>query len=507
MGARRDMGELDAELDTSFDEHFIESDEMRNIMGPQSDIVFGAKGVGKTALRRALMEIHRDRFLGVANIDLDHISFQQVHRALSDLRDTSQVGIDRIASSTWLNVLALYGLEAVADSLGEDDDLRRRIDSFLEREKIRQKRPNERLLDHVERLFALLGEIGLAGESGTSLWLKPSALDQVNRFPSTDDLERLLLDCQKTLSVRDKPALVCLDGFDSIAQHTPEQRQVIFTGLVDAVQKAMKHELLRKVFCFKAFLPQELTDKTKAIVWDSDKYGLRTHLITWQPSEFERLLSRRLQRFSRTKSTRFLDLWLDAMPESVRNSSHPLDELSFDYIVRHTQYRPRQVLHHMQRIFDLWDSRSDSFRVAASIIPKVVSSTNRELAEFVVAQVTTVNPVVSAFVQSLRGGSSVTRAERIRQKIRQVFGAKEISEVNLALDELFGFGIVGYQKAENVRMGTPRQEFHFSFVGDHHVPNLHAAIDDEDYIALCPMFVEYCGCSPSDYGAVVPIEI
>src|SRR6185436_13872143 len=176
MGIRRDMGELDAELDTSFGEHFIESDEMRNIMGFQSDIIFGSKGVGKTALRRALMEIHRDRFLGVVNVDLDHISFQQVHRALSDLRDTSQVDIDRIASSTWLNVLALYGLEAVADSLGEDDDLRRRIDSFLEREKIRKKHPNERLLDQVERFFALLGEIGLAGESGTRLWLRPSAL-------------------------------------------------------------------------------------------------------------------------------------------------------------------------------------------------------------------------------------------------------------------------------------------------------------------------------------------
>jgi hypothetical protein len=306
---------------------------------------------------------------------------------------------------------------------------------------------------------------------------------------------------------QDKPALVCLDGFDSIAQHTAEQRQVIFTGLVDAVQKAMKDEFLRNVFCFKAFLPQELTDKAKATVWDSDKYGLRNHLITWSPDEFRRLLARRFRRFARTKSETFRDLWLDSLPEAVRNSSHRVEELSFAYILRHTQYRPRQFLQHLQRIFDSWDMKSESFRVDASHIPKVVGKTNRELAQFVVAQVSKVNPSVAAFVQTLRGGTSVMPAAIVRQKVQRVFGAQSPEEINGALDELFGFGLIGYQKANLMMVDSPRQEFHFSYVGDHHIPDLHAAIDDEDYIALCPMFVEFCGCSPSEYGAVVPIEM
>lgn len=503
---RRDMGELDAQQDNSFEEHFVESNELRQIIGPQSDIIFGAKGVGKTALRRALMEIYQENFISVTNIDLDEVSFQQIHRALSDLRDTSQAGIDRLASSAWLNVLAIYSLEAVAKVLDEGSRLRIDIDSFLKNDRIQRKRPNERLLDHIERLFLRLGKAGLdRGER--RLWLNPSALDLVHRFPCSTDFEELLIESRRFLKQKKRPTLVCLDGFDSIAEHTAEQREVIFTGLIDAVQKAMKNPLFKDTFCFKAFLPQELTNRAKATVWDSDKYGLRTHLITWNVDEFKRLLTRRFQRFARTKSERFLDLWLDSMPESIHNSAHRIDEHTFDYILRHTQYRPRQFLQHLQRIFDAWDRRSDSFRVDASIIPKIVSNTNRELSNFVVAQIAPVNPVVSSFVQSLRGGSSVMSAGFVRQIVQRVFSINQITDVNVALDELFDFGIVGYQKANEMQVNSRRQAFHFSFVGDCHVPNLHAAIDDHDYIALCPMFVDFCGCANAKNGAVVPIEM
>ena len=57
---RRFLGELDAAKDQYFKNHFVESLDIELLNTERSDIVFGAKGVGKTALRRALTELHKD---------------------------------------------------------------------------------------------------------------------------------------------------------------------------------------------------------------------------------------------------------------------------------------------------------------------------------------------------------------------------------------------------------------------------------------------------------------
>src|SRR5690348_15062457 len=98
---RRFFGELDAAMDEHFKEHFIESLHLERLLSNESDIIYGSKGVGKTALRRALTEIHEPSYFSTKTIDLDQISFSQLHACLCKLKDTTQTEVPTLASNTW----------------------------------------------------------------------------------------------------------------------------------------------------------------------------------------------------------------------------------------------------------------------------------------------------------------------------------------------------------------------------------------------------------------------
>jgi hypothetical protein len=59
---KRFLGVLDAQADPDFKSHFIESNDLKRILSEESDVIYGSKGVGKTALRRALVELKESYF-------------------------------------------------------------------------------------------------------------------------------------------------------------------------------------------------------------------------------------------------------------------------------------------------------------------------------------------------------------------------------------------------------------------------------------------------------------
>src|SRR5262249_34111968 len=353
--ARRFLGDLDAAADHNFKNHFVESPNLRRILTNRSDIIYGSKGVGKTALRRALTELNKEFFYVAKTIDLDQISFVKVHMGLSKLKDTTQTEVATLARNTWRNILAIYCLEAVAEQLPNSNSLKVQIEKLLDQEGFQETNASYRVENHIERILIRIAKAGTEGSAPTPLGLNSRQRIVVDRFPSNPEVESLLTQCSKVVEKSGKFVLVCIDGFDSIVDHSPESRKAIFAGLIDAIHRCSRERLLTRAFCFKAFLPQELTDDAHAIIWDYDKHIQNTHYLRWTELEFQNFLKKRLLLYGKPRRNNFLNVWHEFMPEKVRNNSHRIEEESFKYILRHTLYRPRQILLHVQMILDRWD--------------------------------------------------------------------------------------------------------------------------------------------------------
>lgn len=505
---RRFLGDLDAAADRDFENHFIASNDLDRILNTDSHIIYGSKGVGKTALRRSLAEINKSRFFATKTIDLDQISFSAVHVALSKLKDTTQTEIPTLARKTWRNLLAIYCLEAVSSELDSSDPLHKRIDQLLEVEGFKGEDSNNRLMAQIERFLTLIAEVGLEESvTATPLGLSRRQRAVVSGFPANPDVESALVESSKRVEASGKYVLVCVDGFDSIVDHTPESRRAIFAGLIDAIYKSSRDQLLAKAFCFKAFLPEELADDAHAIVWDSDKYLLNTHYLRWGESEFQRFLVKRMTHHSRSRSSRFFDLWHEFMPDKVKNEIHGMEEPSFKYILRHTLYRPRQLLVHIQTILDKWDESSSTFRVDPSFIPAVVANTNYELARRVVAQLEIRHPGLGGFLQSWSGRPLTMTVAEFQDRLGKfLVDLKTPQEIISVFDDLYNFGIFGVSLKKPTSRENQQTNFKFAFVGDRFSRNFHTGVDERDLLALSPMFREYSGCTPSECGAVLPVE-
>lgn len=505
---RRFLGDLDAATDPSFKNHFVESFDLQRINTSQSDIVYGSKGVGKTALRRALAELNRDSFYATKTIDLDRISFSQVHQALSRVRDTSHADVATLARNTWRNVLSLYCLEAVAETLPSHGELARNIwDILLGQGFLAIKSTNNRLMAVIEKLFRIVRDVGLSDETDAE-WEKDDKLELalINDFPASPRVQELMEECSTLIARSGKVVLICLDGFDSIIDHTPESRKVIFAGLIDAIYKCAKDPLFSRTFCFKAFLPQELTDEARMIIWDADKFISHTHYLRWSEKSFQDLLGKRLRPYAKTKSRSFSDIWRDFMPDKVTNPIHKVEESCFSYMLRHTLFRPRQILTHMQCVLDQWDSSNTPFRVDPSFIPPVIARTNYEMAQMVVNQLGITHPRLRDFMKSWSGTSNTIFVGDFLDRISKYFGCQTPQEASDIFDSLFNFGIFGVARSPEIKNNQRSTAFRFGYVGDRLATHVSASLARFDVVAISPMFSEYCGCTASDCGVVLPIE-
>lgn len=502
--SKRYLGDLNAAHDRDFGNHFFESNNLKRILTTDSDIIYGSKGVGKTALRRALAELKSSYYYTTKNVDLDHISFKSVHRDLEQLKDTTQTEIATLARNTWRNVLAMYCLEAVAETLPDSSRLKKRIEDLLQQEEFEGGDSNSNLRGQIERFLNMIARAGLQEEAPTPLGLSKKQRNIVNTFPSNPEVKAVLRECSNLIEQSGKHVLLCLDGFDSIVDHTSESRRAIFAGLIDAIHRSSTDPLLANGFCFKAFLPQELTDEAQSVIWDADKFILHTHYLRWKEDDFQSFLKKRLMAYSKSRSSNFLDVWHEFMPDKVRNDSHGTEESSFSYVLRHTLYRPRQLLTHLQMIFDNWDEESVSFRVDPSFIPSVVAATNYELAKLVAGQLEIRHPGLTSFLQSWNGMPITVTVGDFQERLLKILRYLEPSEINSVIDDFFNFGIFGIASRE-VTKGSQQTPFRFGFVGDRLARNINTAVDQSTLLAFSPMFREFCGCTPSEFGIVVPV--
>tara|TARA_R110001599_G_scaffold3619_2_gene19958 strand:- start:1998 stop:3524 length:1527 start_codon:yes stop_codon:yes gene_type:complete len=500
---KRDLGAMEAHSDPKFKQHFIEVQDLLSILDDDSDIVFGLKGSGKSALCRALHELKKDEFLATKIINLDDLSFTQIHQALVSLQATTHKELIKLSSMTWRNVLLIYSIEAYVDTLDKNDSLRTEVDSLLSRKSYKNHKSNSRVLSFIQNLISRIAELGFDSSEDSVLSLNKMQLDELDK-PFDGELVSTFEVILDKLAGEPKKVLICLDGFDSIIDHSEESRKAIFSGLVDAIYKNAKDNSINHNFVYKAFLPRELTDGVRNSHFDSDKFIFNRHYLGWTSNEFKKLISKRIKPYCKAKNNDFDSLWDEHMPKKIKNSVHGVEENTFEYILRHTLYRPRHLLIHLQYIFDEWDKNNHQYKVDPSSIPKIVSRTNKKLAELISGELEYAIPGITQFLHSWNSISCTVTFEMFVKRMNRLFGLTDLSETRELFDKLFNIGILGYfKKAEFTNKSNDKMSCVFAYSnGDLGKRLIYNSLESDDIIALSPIFQEYCGCNYAKYGYI-----
>jgi hypothetical protein len=496
----RYLGDPDAKTDDHFRDHFVNSEEAKAQLNSDFRITFGTKGSGKTALRRALTDIHADRYAATYVIDLDDLEFGQLYGQIQHLRGTSGTHEAQLATTIWRNVIATYCIESALQVDSMSSDIKERISAFLDgKGYMEAPTANFRLLHHIDIIFQLVAELGnaassrsFAGPSG----LTPSQLSALIRFPTFVELPLLIKEVSTIISGGGKKVCVCIDGLDSIVAQPNQLRTYLFAGLINAAYKLFMDSDLSQGFALKLFLPEEFASEARRMIWDQDKIHRFSELLCWTPKEFKALIYKRLFPLSKSKSNDFFNIWHEHFPDRVHNDPHKIEEPSLDYFLRHTLYRPRQVLFHLQEVFEKWEAQNSAWRVDKTFIPKIVARTNWVLSQQVIDSLQHTCPYLESLMKSFGGYECIMTTKCVTDRIRKFTPYHHTTDVKHCLHELIAWGFFGVGDAQSIDHG-----FLFSYSDPHavnHFPH------DDVLLAISPMFTEFCGTKPSSHGPVIP---
>jgi hypothetical protein len=508
-GSSRDLGSISAEDDSQFSQHFVDTTEFMRLLRSNCMIVAGAKGSGKTALMRALADIdaYAKRYATVYPIKLDGLKFGPLFLEIKKLNDASSHGLVAIARSTWQNVIGIFVLEALLKPgmlpSRDQTDIRK----YLYANGYLGMPAGDKLMGHLERVWRMLAIEKPEDESPDALGLRAKQQQAISSFPSDQKLSDLLFNALSSASLENKQVLLCFDGLDSVIEHSLDSRDYIFAGLMDAVFKCATHPRLRGKLVVKALIPKELAHGARRHLRDLDKIDQYTASLHWDASNLSSFIKRRLEAHTKAKDKSFIDVWNKFFPEKIRNDAHDVEEDSYRYILRHTLYRPRQLLFHVQSILDVWDARPNApFRVDPTFIPKIVAETNRSLAEYVVNELSLDFPALANLLKSLRGLPSVVPWSEMSKRIERYLGVPA-DKVEESFSDLYNYGIFGV--LESPTDGEHRRSqsnVSFGFMTRQVERNVVGGMTDRSVIVLAPMFAEYCGCRTSAIGAIHPTQ-
>lgn len=154
--SKRDLGNETADKDDRLREFWIDSDELQELLKHETHVVYGAKGAGKTALRRAICEFNGSNYLYTKTVSLADLSFSPAYAHLRSLSEHSNYEIPTLAKSTWMHVLSVFCIEATSQAhigLEHARSLQRDISQFLHSEGLRQEATSSRFFRQIERFL------------------------------------------------------------------------------------------------------------------------------------------------------------------------------------------------------------------------------------------------------------------------------------------------------------------------------------------------------------------
>ncbi|HEY1607061.1 MAG TPA: hypothetical protein VGF77_15845 [Allosphingosinicella sp.] len=509
-----EWGPIDANrADELFTEKWIEPDHIRTCLDSANWIVTGEKGSGKSAIQRAIREIHESMYFVTPLVSFNDVTFRAISENLVSLADTTKISKTSTLSNYWQYCIIVELIKACSQ---KDGYIYGNVAQEIPQERRRRAaKLNFNLLSLLEEAWNKIDFFTEPEERGArrsrranllgSHGLSAALLHDLSTFPLDARFQGIKHEFYNLLSKHRHNVILILDDFDKLRNDgtKAESVQLIFESLVDAILSIRADSACPEFLSIKAFIPHDRY--LRISLRDSDKISDISTSIRWTHDTLRQFVKRRIETTTKISGHSFSHAWQQVMPRVLVNPVHKLEEDTFEYLVRHTMMRPRQLQIHLGALA----KRHAGMTISPTMIPKSVAASSAEIAKYFIDEFALDYPNLDKFVLMFSDKNNVMEYSKFREQIlhglRKFDGESGGYLVDSRIDDFYSmglFGIVRFAEDNNLNSGhyyPPTRE------GRHHYveffyrrpySSVSGRLQDDALIALHPVFVDYANLKP-----------
>lgn len=541
--AKRYHGESEREL---IEKIFVKTAAFKRIRAQDKCILIGRKGSGKSTIVDSFHQIKSDEYKPPIDVHVDSFHLEFIYKFISQTH-ASEIG-DVISFVDYFHVVWLLFLYfECAKTIESEETQGANVVSMKDYLPDLQFLSLVRELDHWPQFVRVCEQVKEAiskaiSETESDKTYYPKVATKVGR----DALIKTIFG-MKEVSVFEKMILKCrrrfifaLDGFDLRFEEfrnsytilksgeAEKERKSLFergwlTGLLRAVLDVRGGDsLLSDKMDFCVTIPQDRYLEARGFERDDYRYRDLAAEIRWTAYELAILLWKRLECLIDYKSSRKNNP-LERLEEVLENEEYSFPEVIqvnsgkntvsislFKYMLRHTFWRPRDMLFLFAALLTTNDMLTKvGQKMTSDIIKEIVSRTTYDIiySEFVreyEANITNIQDVIRAF----EGAPLVMTYDETHEKVKNVSlavngGATRISDNATIIDTLFALGFLGLIVSDRLKRQNLRGSEYFSFAdGDRHYLHMDSDQKRRERYCIHPLFCEYLSLD-TDVGRIL----
>lgn len=503
--------------DAQFTVKFVEPIEIRQILQKNYCIITGEKGSGKTALRQALLQKYRSNYSGVVDLDFDSLEYTSIVLNLNQLSQVTNIPRLSMLTNYWQYVLLVQSMKEFVARVPMPSSLDYGIlHNYLSKNHLIEASNLRLFLSLISKCWTYIESYTRPSGNDAAKELPflpsnlaPEIIEQVKHYPMLNPeflkiskiFENLLRECGEQ-------CLIILDGFDRFENKEAIKSDInlIFESLVEAVYSLSINSKWHDLLSIKALIPHDRYLNIN--LRDSDKFGEKQKSIKWTNAGLQELLSRRAK--IHPKLSHFVEfdkLWREIMPESLENPYYKLSEKTFDYLLRHTMHRPRQLQIHLQILSEQFSDQN----IDAKMISKAVRLSCSKIVEYYIREYYIDHPNLDKFIARFHEKANVLPYQEFRDIVTDTIKHYAVQgwTIDAKIDALYEMGFFGV--IQNIAEHHPIADDEFSYLPPRkfgttpyrvmfYYKNPRSRIinklRDDNLVAIHPIFFDYADMKP-----------
>jgi len=295
-----DIGPSDAAAhDPHFPDKYVEPHMLERLLLPKYNVITGGKGSGKTALIKALHDIHRDAYARTVDVSFEEFSFAALMDGVLEIARTSGVSDLSVMINYWKYSLVTESMKQIVLSDSSADVALLKISAFLKNEGHLEEVVPQRMHGLADRQWRKFDKATQPRRPGSDYPGAVSAetIMEVKNYPwRAKPFSELVVDFEEYLERNDKRVLITLDGLDVLqvrGTSDREQIKLVFEGLIAATYQ-LSTSRLGSHLVVKALVPYDVYLDLN--LRDQDKFAERCGKIEWDRDSLREFLRKRRKR-------------------------------------------------------------------------------------------------------------------------------------------------------------------------------------------------------------------
>lgn len=508
-----EWGPVDANArDPNFLKKYIEESNFKNLLSKGIPIVTGDKGSGKSALVQGLNKKHKQEYTHFVNFSFDDdIATDAIVSNIYKVCETASIDKLKLMAGSWEYAILISCMKEVVEGVKLPTITEKAIISYLKAENVIQKSLTDVLIDSAIKIWGII-EKYTANETTSQSdqypgVFSPDLMSEIRNLPLSNlkfiKIKKLFV---KYISDKNLKILVTLDNLDMLRVESIDHKtniDLIFYGLVHSVYKiATSDELGENIFP-KAVVPYDIWISVN--MRDRDKYDPYCKKISWTKGSLMSFLRQRISVSLNSETSLSVDMILnEVFQNNIFNDHVGIEEKTFDYILRHTLYRPR----HFQIHLSIFSQDYEGKVATGELLRRSIEKSSKLIVGYWLEEHFLNHPRLKQIIKSFRHKSNILEYGVLYDFMGKVLLHMGLSNysVTTKLNQLYLLGFLGLKVEVDIKNGLDVQQqprkpyiepYTCQFQYSHPNSTITDGLSNNVEFVIHPLFVDYCELRPS----------